>query len=429
MSPSDRRPPSAGLRVAMVVRTFPTVSETFILRQVTGLMDLGHEVTVMSDRRPEPGPVHGDFERYDLVRRVVYVHGSRSPSRTGAEWKEGVAAAVRVLLRDPGSLRWLARNRSAPYGGRRNILPRLAALGRGRHDVVHCHFGDVGLEYAFLGEAWDAPLVVTFHGYDFSRYPDQHGPAVYRSLFERAACVTVNSEYARRRLLELGCPERLLRILHVGMDPAEFTFRERGPKPEREPVRILTVARLVEKKGVEYGLEAVARAVEAGLALRYEVIGDGPRRESLERRARELRLEGVVTFRGARPQVEVREAMRRADLFLLPSITAASGDQEGTPTVLMEASSCGLPILSTRHSGIPEVVLDGRSGYLVPERDVEALADVLLELLAAPGSWAELGRAGRRHVERHFDIGVLNRELEEIYRDVLSAGPAAAPRS
>ncbi len=413
------------MRIAVVVRSFPAVSETFILRQITGLLDLGEDVRVVSDRHPGGEPVHESFRAYGLGRRVRYVHppGGRPPA--SSEALRAARTVGRLALRTPSALGYLSGGRSAPYGGRRKLLPRLAAL-ESPFDVAHCHFGDVGLDYAFMGEARGVPLVVSFHGYDYSRFPLQRGPEVYHRLFAATRRVLVNSEVARERLQKLGCPADQLRVLHYGLDPETFRFRERGTGRKPGPVRLFTVARLVEKKGIEYALRAVARIRAEHPDLVYEIIGDGPLREPLERLAGELGVADVVAFRGAQPQDVVRQAFHDADLFLLPSVVAGDGDQEGLPNVLMEASSSGLPILSTWHSGIPEIVLDGESGFLVPERDAEALAARLVELLCAPESWSRMGRAGRRHVEAEFDIRALNRRLREIYREI---GPPSADGS
>lgn len=406
------------MRIAEIVEYFPAVSETFILRQMTGLAALGHEVDVFANRRPgRDHVVHSEVHDSGLDRRVRYVHGVHPAPPSLAR---DAALALRLAVQRPTVLRMLGRERSAPYGGRRELLPRLKVLaGRGGYDVVHCHFGSVGLAYRFAAEYWNAPLVVSFHGIDFSRDPRVLGPRVYEPLFAVANAVTVNCAYARDRLEELGCPPERLHILHLGVDPSDYTFRERGVNG-RDEVRILTVSRLVEKKGVEYALRAVAQVARSGQRVRYEVIGDGPLRAELEALARSLGLDEQVTFRGSQEQQVVRSAMWEADIFLLPSVTAENGDQEGTPTVIIEASSSGLPVVSTFHSGIPEEVLDGRTGCLVPERDADALADRLRFLIAHPEVRATMGRAGRRHIEQQFDIRALNQQLEGIYDELVA---------
>src|SRR5262249_11458236 len=152
--------------------------------------------------------------------------------------------------------------------------------------------------FRFAKELWQAPFIVTFHGYDFSRFPAQHGSDVYRRLFEVADRVTVNCDYVRRRVEALGCPAEKLHRLHMGVDPKSLPFAERV-LGAGEPVRLLTVARLVEKKGVEYAVRAVAKVRETYPDVRYDIIGDGPLRPRIERLIDERGLERVVTLHGA----------------------------------------------------------------------------------------------------------------------------------
>jgi colanic acid/amylovoran biosynthesis glycosyltransferase len=201
------------------------------------------------------------------------------------------------------------------------------------------------------------------------------------------------------------------------MNPDEFAFRDRVRRTA-EPMRILTVGRLVEKKGVEYAIRAVAQARERGLEVHYDIVGDGPLRQALSSLIDELGVRQHVVLHGARDSRFIREAMSEAHLFMLTSVTAANGDQEGTPNSLIEAQATGLPVVSTRHSGIPEAVLDGKSGVLVAERDVAALTAVLLRLAAQPDVCREMGRKGRRHVEAQFDIRKLNRDMVGLYEEV-----------
>jgi colanic acid/amylovoran biosynthesis glycosyltransferase len=185
-------------------------------------------------------------------------------------------------------------------------------------------------------------------------------------------------------------------------------------------VRLLSVARLVPKKGIGIALRAFAAVCRDIDQLQYDIIGDGPLRSELTELARELAITDRVRFLGAQNNQSVQRAMLDADIFLAPSLTGPDGDEEGTPTVLIEASSSGLPVISTLHSGIPEVVLDGVSGYLVPEGDVSALASRIRYLIQNPDEWARLGHAGRRHVEDAFDIHALTRQLEAVYLSTLS---------
>jgi colanic acid/amylovoran biosynthesis glycosyltransferase len=438
------------MRIAFLLHSFPAVSETFILSQVTGLLDLGHDVHVFAQRRPPQKiteePIHPDFRSYDLASRTTYLDGEMPAESgywsmpvwpfSGETWLPGaerpipnsdrLLRAVPVLRRCLDAAPELTLEVLDPdqYGPQAISLESLYHLSSflertGDYDVLHAHFGPVANSFRFARTVWKAPLVVTFHGYDFSQYPCQHGDGVYRRLFQDADAVMGVSQYAIQRLIEIGCPAEKLSVLHTGVCLAKFPFRARRLEPG-EPVRILTVGRLVEKKGLEHALHAIAEVRRKHSKLRYEIIGEGPLRPALEDLIRQLELGPVVTLRGAAGADVVRRSFDESHLFLLASVTASDGDQEGIPVSLMEAQACGLPVLSTRHSGIPELVGDGGSGILVEERNAEQLAGGLLKLVQNPQEWPRMGEQGRRTIEAKFDTGALNRDLVRLYETVIS---------
>jgi colanic acid/amylovoran biosynthesis glycosyltransferase len=204
----------------------------------------------------------------------------------------------------------------------------------------------------------------------------------------------------------------------MGVAPHQYRFRPRRCEPDKV-LRLLTVGRLVEKKGVEYALRAVVLLRDRSIPVRYDVVGDGDLRDRLEDLADRLGISDCVNFRGWQDQHEVIRHMARNDVLLVPSVTTPDGDQEGIPVTLMEAMASGMLVVATDHSGIPELVTSGRSGVLVPERDAKGLADALADLVARPDIWPAMSRAARAHVSDEFEIGVLNRALIRIYEMLL----------
>jgi colanic acid/amylovoran biosynthesis glycosyltransferase len=432
------------MRIAFFVGGFPLISETFILRQISGLIDLGHEVDIYAGSRPpREMPVHEEVEAYGLLERVTYMNMPPASGYyempiwpiAGQTWLPGSAEAIsneeRALQAVPNLIHCLSTVPGltfkvldpAEYGHQAlslSSLYRLSLLNSRteRYDVAHAHFGPIGNAFRFVKELWKIPFIVTFHGYDFSTVPRGEDDAIYHRLFDTVDAVTVNSEYVRRRVMELGCPAAKIHKLHVGLDLKDFPPRARTPRPG-EPLRILTLGRLVEKKGIEYSIRSVAQVHRQHPQLRYDIIGDGPLRAELEALIVELGAEGYIVLHGAQNGDYVRRAMADAHLFILSSVTASDNDQEGTPVSLMEAQASGLPVLSTWHSGIPEVVSDGVSGFLVPERNVEELTRRLAYLVERPEMWPELGRQGRRHIEENFDISKLNDQLVGLYEGVV----------
>jgi colanic acid/amylovoran biosynthesis glycosyltransferase len=289
------------------------------------------------------------------------------------------------------------------------------------YDILHGHFGPNGLLAVALRQigavAPETKIVTTFYGYDVHRYPLNHGQDVYRTLFDQANRILTLSQVMKRDLAALGCVDSKLTVHHIGTDTRRFAFTPRLP-PSDGVVRLVSVARLVEKKGLEIAVKAVAKASATGLPLRYDIVGDGDGRDRLVSLIRELQVEGIVSLLGWKTQEEVVRILDRAHVLLAPSITAASGDQEGTPVALMEAMAMGLPVVSTYHSGIPEMIRDGVCGYLVPEGDADRLAERIVCLAREPQRWAEMGGAGREIAEAEFDVRKLNDRLVELYKQL-----------
>jgi colanic acid/amylovoran biosynthesis glycosyltransferase len=432
------------MRIALFVESFPKISETFVLAHATGLLDLGHEVTIVASSRAEPDePRHPEVSRYGLLERTTTVEGPPESvywelpvhPLWSSTWTPGATHSVPNALRALRAAPHLARAlrcaprlalqtlRESEYGYQARSLSALHRLSslcslRGSFDVLHAHFGPVANGFRFARELYGAPLVAHFHGYDFSAWPKRHGAGAYARLFAEADAVIVNSSYSRGRLLALGCPSARLHRIPEPFPVAEFPFRERT-LAAGEPVRLLSVGRLVEKKGIEYALDAVAQLRTHWPTLRYDVVGDGPLRSALGVRAAELGLASVVTLHGALPRNAVLALLDRAHLFVMPSVTARDGDVEGQGVALQEAQAVGLPVVATEHNGFPESIVPGRSGLLVPERDAPALARALTDLLSRPASWPEMGRAGRKHVEATYDAPRVCAELVELYGELL----------
>jgi len=277
--------------------------------------------------------------------------------------------------------------------------------------------GVIGVCLKRLGFVRKAAVV--FHGYDISRYLVEHGDHAYDQILSESDLVMPVSRHWREKLIQLGCEERKIVVHRMGVDVDGFRFRERRPMPG-EDVKIVSVGRLIEKKGHEYVIRAVGRLINEGKGITCVIVGDGPLREQLEALAGELRVAERVVFKGAMTAERLADLYESGHLFVLPSVTSREGDQEGIPVVLMEAQALGLPVVSTYHSGIPELVIDGETGLLVPERDVGALYVALKGLIENPSRWAALARGARQHVEEHYDIRTLNDRLEAMLTDLVT---------
>jgi colanic acid/amylovoran biosynthesis glycosyltransferase len=218
--------------------------------------------------------------------------------------------------------------------------------------------------------------------------------------------------------VEHGCPAEKIKILPVGLISSSYPYACREDDGKR-PVRLLTVGRLVEKKGHRYVIEALSLLKGKGRSLSYVIAGDGPLRGELENLVDSFGLRESVSFTGLVHNEEVADLYREADVFILTSVTSQDGDMEGQGLVLQEAQSTGLPVISTLHNGIPDGVLDGVSGFLVPEKDAAAAARRLAELSGDAGLRFRMGKAGSDFVRINYDIGALTKRTLTYYSDII----------
>lgn len=417
------------MRIAAFVVEFPSLSETFVLNQLTGLLDRGHDVEVFPLLQGDLQHKHEDVDRYRLMERAVFPRPA--PRGVVAKLTSGLALAGSHLAARPVvSLRCLnprlLDSLASPFNVLRAAEPILRGAGKSpvHFDVVHAHFGPAGIRAAQLLEAkvLSGPLVVTFYGNDVHQVPKLRGRDVYRRMFQTAERIFALSERMAQQLISLGAPAKKVAVHHLGVDPDRFLAAElnTSSSPRNDAaVEILTIARLVEKKGVGYALEAVAELRRNYLPVRLTIVGDGPLRGELEETAKRLGLSPEsVRFLGAQPSSKVRELLQSAQILLAPSVSSRDGDEEGTPTVILEAMASGLPVVATTHSGIPEQVRHGVTGLLAPERDAEALARLLTVLVVDAERRSQYGRRGREIVLNQFDVRRLNDQLESSYREL-----------
>jgi colanic acid/amylovoran biosynthesis glycosyltransferase len=409
------------MRIAVFAYEFPAVSETFVLNQVTGLLDAGHDVSVFAQGPRSDGLVHDDFHRFGLQSRTHY---PTIPDRLARRAAKGPALMATMLAQHPGRL--LNCLNMWRYG-RFSLSGRLlfwAHLLRDEapFDAILAHFGPVGELAVQLRDAGaiDGPIATVMHGVDVSVHSNTDSTA-YDRLFQAGDLFLPISDHWRNKLGRLGCPADKTQVHHMGVDTQRYRFKSRSPA-NGNPLQLLTVGRLVEKKGIADALTAVAMAVGRGLDIEFTIIGGGPLHDELVQLRDRLGLESSVYFAGWRSQEEIVCAMEEADILLAPSVTTDMGDQEGIPVTIMEAMASGMIVLSTWHSGIPELVEDGVTGLLIDEGDTVALANALVRLSAESGDeWAQFSIKAREKVVREFDIANLNGTLEAILKNMAGA--------
>lgn len=397
--------------VMYVLKRFPRLSETFVLHEILGLEAAGTRVLVDSLMPAEDGPVHPELR--DVRAAVRYV-----PSRPKSGDRTVWSAHLRVAGRHP--FRWLATAHAARRTGswRRFLQAGMVADRVHRHGArhVHAHFATAAAEVATMAaRLGGVTCSVTAHAKDIHHH--DYAPGLAQRLAGADTVVTVsaaNVEHLSGVLRESGAR---VELIHNGVPLA----------PIADPgasMTVLCVARLVPKKGVDVLLRAAARLAADQLDLNVVVIGTGPLLDALLAMRHELGLDKIVEFAGAATSSQVTAAMNRARVVALACRIDESGDRDGMPTVLVEALSRGVPVVSTDVPGISELVRDRVTGRLVPPDDEAAFAAALQEMLTNPELARRLGRAGRDLVGADFTPGAATRQLLDVFG---GSAPALEP--
>ena len=413
---------SEGPRIGYVVSRFPQVTQTFIVRELDAVAGSERlDVSLLALFPSSEEVVHHRARPWmPGVRRVTWLAGLRSLGwwavRKPVTVAQAIAWIVAAHARRPGVLvRALATLLVSADHAR--------ALGPLGVEHLHGHFGTypalcgwicrrlTGVTYSF-----------TVHAHDL--FIHQLGLA---RKARDAAFVVAISEFNARRLGELTSGEARVHVVHCGVDADAYAFRPRR-LPHEGPVRGLCVASLEEYKGHEFLLRAMALDRPGVERLRMTFVGAGSRRQQLEQLVAELGLGDRVTFAGGRREDEVRALLDEAELFVLPSVVGADGDMEGIPIALMEAMASGIPVVTTRLSGIPELVRDGETGILAEPAEPESLARALAGTLADPDAAEQRTHRARAVVEAEFALQRSADELVELFLRASGTASSASPQ-
>jgi glycosyltransferase involved in cell wall biosynthesis len=409
---------SAPMRISYIIGRYPVLTETFIDREIERLRARGVDLRIVAIRRPDPNLSPSQRE---LARSVTYLLPVSMLD---------VAKANIWGLRRPrtylGTLSWLLTRPHGHAPRRRTALHFLTGVHaawtlRDRRGVhLHAHFVDRAATVALVAARFlDTTYSATAHAREI--YVD---PVLLPERFGGAVFAATCTEYNRVHLTRLLGDEvgsKIVRLYH-GLDLAPYATERAARAADQGPPLLLAVAQLMERKGLRYLIEACQQLVARGRQVRCTIVGDGPLRAELENHVARLGIQEVVTLTGPLPHPEVVALVQRATAFVLPCIVADDGDRDGIPNVILEAMAGAVPVVSTPVSGIPEVVRDGETGLLVPERDAAAIADAVERLLDDPGLADRLGRAGRDLVRSEFDLDRNVDRLLERFVQVAGVG-------
>ena len=405
------------MRIAFIVGiVFPTLSKTFIINQITGLIERGHEVDIYADVPETHSKVHPEVEKYNLLERTYY---DQTPRNFVLRTLNSIKLVFANFHKNPGvvfrSLNFFKYGKEA--ASLRLIHRVIPHLNKQPYDVVHCHFGYNGIKSLSLRQLGilQGKLITTFHGSDITKFIQSEGDNIYDNLFSEGDLFLPISEHWKDKLIQLGCDKNKIIVHRMGVDCNSFYFTPRQIHPDSK-IQLVTINRLVEKKGVEYGIRAVAELAKTNSNINYTIVGDGLLKDELQRLIYELNSADVVKLVGWKQKSEIVEILNNSHILLAPSITSKNGDREGIPVALMEAMSMGLPVISTFHSGIPELVENGVSGFLVSERDIDGLVEKLNYLIEHPEIYLQMSKESRMRISEKYNIKKLNDGLVKIYQ-------------
>jgi len=300
----------------------------------------------------------------------------------------------------------------------------MGLIERRQPDLIHVYFGHTGAHLVTLIERWSGPVVVSFHGMDVMHREDRRYMRDLRRLFAAARIIMARSESLGRRLVELGCPHDKIRLNRTSVPTDAFPYMERPTSTDKEWILVQT-SRLIPKKGLQDSLHAFAAFSEKHPSSKFILAGEGPLRDELEELAQRLGIRDKVEFTGFLSQEELREIYSKSHLFLHPSRTTEAKDQEGVPNAMLEAMATGLPVVATRHGGIPEAVPDGEAGILVPERSPDQLAAAIEKVLSDRETWHRFSEQAAETVRERFSPEASIAALESCYDEALGHRPTS----
>jgi len=414
------------MKLAVFVDQFPVRSQTFVLNQVTGLIDLGVDITILSLGAGDKAIFNDDkLKQYNLAQRTVYLldRGSITQSRLLRFVYRSFSVLTGILINNN---RWsvLKALNVSQFGQQAKSLLLATIVARLslalKFDVIVAHFGFNGVTANQLRElgVLQGKIATIFHGHDISSVQAlaQRNKS-YQALFQQTELMLPISELWKKKLIELGCPDTKIIVHRMGVDLASFQYNENLLNQERESLKIFTVARFAEKKGLKYAIKAMALLKSnTDIDFHYTLAGFGELADELQQLVIELNLSKEVSFIGEINSEQVKSYMQHADVFLQPSVTAKNGDMEGVPVTIMEAMAMGTVVVSTFHSGIPELITHNKHGLLANERDEVAIAQHLESIALDKEHAQDLAVNARNRIEQIGNVDQLNKDLIKLLK-------------
>jgi len=403
-------------KVTYILKSFPVLSQTFVVDQINNLIANGYDVKIISIFAEEvDAKLQENVERFDLLSRAEFVCQGKSKFKKLASLLFAIVKSALNYRRSKPVLKLFIH--LLKFKDFKSAIDTIrlydhftyhsALASEHRTGVFIAHFGQFGVMTQALMDTSiiSGKLLTVFHGYEMSEYAQVNiWKNKYTELCKGKNHLLPISDFWKSRLIEWGADSRYVSVLHMGVDVSTLPFNS---KPFDKIVSILTVARATEKKGLTYAFEAMSLGVS--FEYEYNYIGNGHLFEHLREQVENSDVK-TINFLGARSHREVKDYLSKADIFLLPSVVDSQGDMEGIPVSLMEAMAAGILVISTEHSGIPELIENGVNGFLAPEKDAVALNKILEQAVSCAGV-DQIRLNARKKVEEEFNSANLTQEL------------------
>lgn len=405
--------------VCFFVREFPVLSQTFVIQQINGLIFEGHSVSIASLYLGEEKLWDSEpLSKNNLRDKTTFLLPEKNRGNGKFTLIRGIIAGfIKLLLVNfKAALYTASRCRNIVAAGGLPLLNQLITISKDKQKRIHAeavvaHFGELGVFACLLSKTGilTSNIFTVFHGYEISEYKTfERWKGSYLWLSHHSTKLLPISKLWSKELQKVGVENDKLEVLHMGIDLDKFKF---NAKPSNsKPIKILTVARAVEKKGLTYSINGVSMCKSD---FEYNIIGDGPLLENLKQQASQYDNKEKFIFHGPKAPEFVAHMLSSCDIFILTSVTALNGDMEGIPVSLMEAMATGAVVLSTFHSGIPELIDDKLNGFLVPEKDSKSIA-LKVDEIAESVEIQKIKEAALIKVNKEFNQKKLDQQLSEL---------------
>ena len=405
-------------KICFVVPEFPSVSATFITNQIVSAKQQGFEVCVLTYKLGgfEQASQQELIEEYDILKDTIEIDYQIPKSKV----KQVIVGLLYIFK----YFKYWIKPSQTPIKHRILNWPFLIHFYKKFRyiDVFHIQFALGGVSIAEMKEngLLKGKLITTFHGHDAHFNNDKvlkHLQNRYKTLFSFSDYVTVNTQFLKSQVVSLGCDREKLRVIPMAIDVTFFKSKKPKKLSVKKIVKLISIGRLIEFKGFAYAIEAVKLLVDNNVNVHYTIIGEGKLLQPLQNQIKHLKLQDHVELVGKKSQIEIRELLEGHHIYLMSSVTNTKGRCETQGVVTAEAQAMGLPVVAFNSGGIPYTLIDGETGFLVPEKDVGAYAQAITNLIKFPDIYSQMSCQAREFSVENFSIELMIKRFKVLYTD------------